>query len=101
MAEHGWWFPERSPESETPFDCFESNINVLTPMCDCGPSGECAPYNTQMCKISKAENYDPDLFPITKEYADEGWGVPGKTPVVDKYFLKPEHNDSKLKSAIQ
>ena len=70
-------------------------------MCDCGPSVECAPYNTQMCKISKAENYDPDLFPITKEYADEGWGVPGKTPVVDKYFLKPEHNDSKLKSAIQ
>ena len=43
------------------------------------------PYNTQMCRISKAEGYDPELFPITKEYADKGWGVPGKTPVVDSF----------------
>ena len=85
MAEHGWWFPERDPEGEEPFGCFESNVNCLTPMCDEGPSGECAPYNTQMCRISKAEGYDPDLFPITKEYADKGWGVPGKTPVVDSF----------------
>ena len=49
MAEHGWWFPERDPEGEEPFGCFESNVNCLTPMCDEGPSGECAPYNTQMC----------------------------------------------------
>ena len=94
MAEHGWWFPERDPKAENgSFECFESNINVLTPMCDCGVTGECAPYNTQMCKISKAEGYDPDLFPITKEYADEGWGVPGKTPVIEDYFLTPEDND--------
>lgn len=84
MAEHGWWFPERDPIADGgPFGCFESNINCCTPMCDEGPSGECAPYNTQMCRISKAENYDPELFPITKEYADHGWGVPGKTPVVE------------------
>lgn len=100
MAEHGWWFPERNPGGENPFDCMESNINVLTPMCDCGVSGECAPYNTQMCKISRADGYDPDLFPITKEYADEGWGVPGKTPIIEDYFLKPEGNDSKRRSTV-
>ena len=69
-------------------------------MCDCGVSGECAPYNTQMCKISRADGYDPDLFPITKEYADEGWGVPGKTPIIEDYFLKPEGNDSKRRSTV-
>ena len=95
MAEHGWWFPERDPnDREEPFGCFESDINQLTPMCDCGISGECAPYNTQYCTISKAPDYDPDLFPITKEYADEGWGVPGKTPVVDYYPGKPAINSA-------
>jgi anaerobic selenocysteine-containing dehydrogenase len=28
-AQHGWWFPEGSPEGEIPFDCLSSNINVL------------------------------------------------------------------------
>ena len=95
MAEHGWWFPERDPNIDgEAFGCFESNINCLTPMCDCGDSGECAPYNTQMCKISKAEGYDPETFPVTREYAeqDDGfWVVPGKTPIVDRYPGNPTY----------
>lgn len=58
-AEHGWWFPEREPALPVLYGVFESNINMLTPADDVGPSGLAAPYSTQMCRISKAEGYVP------------------------------------------
>lgn len=63
-AEHGWWFPEREAALPELYGVFESNINMLTPACDAGPSGLAAPYSTQMCRISKAEGYSPEVKPL-------------------------------------
>lgn len=59
-AEHGWWFPEQEAHSSNPFGVFDVNINQLVPMCKEGPSGFGAPYTTQMCRISKCEDFDPE-----------------------------------------
>ncbi len=52
-CEHGWWFPELAGEEPTLFGNWESNANCLTTMCDFGPSGYGAPYNTQICRVYK------------------------------------------------
>lgn len=54
MAEHGWWFPERSGKAEDGlFGCFESNINCLTLENDIATSGYGSSYKTQMCSVTK------------------------------------------------
>lgn len=60
-AEHGWWFPERRDEidEENPYGVFDVNVNQLIPMMKTGETGYCAPYDTQMCRISKCEDYQP------------------------------------------
>ncbi|MCI2242887.1 molybdopterin-dependent oxidoreductase [Adlercreutzia faecimuris] len=65
MAEHGWWYPERRDDisGDNPFGVFDSNINQLVPMEDYGPLGYCAPYDTQMCRISKCTDYHPTYDP--------------------------------------
>lgn len=65
QAEHGWWYPERQDQKEAPnlFGVFEANVNQMVPMCDEGPSGFGAPYTTQMCRISKCEDYHPVYDP--------------------------------------
>ena len=54
MAEHGWWFPERSGKLEDGlFGAFDSNINCLTIQNDMATAGYGSSYKTQMCKIYK------------------------------------------------
>ena len=64
-AEHGWWFPERRDQmsGDNPFGVFDCNINQLIPMEVNGPTGYCAPYDTQMCTISKCTDYNPTYNP--------------------------------------
>lgn len=56
MADHAWWFPERSPEDHGfgPYDCFKSNINLLTRM-DTAASGFGADYIGLLCRVRKIE----------------------------------------------
>jgi len=57
MAEHGWWFPERSGKADDGlFGGFDSNINCLTVMNDMAQAGYGAPYKTQICKVYKVED---------------------------------------------
>lgn len=62
-AEHGWWFPEQEASAPNLFGVFDVNVNQLVPMCKEGESGFCAPYTTQMCRISKAGDYSPEYNP--------------------------------------
>ena len=76
MAEHGWWFPERSGKLEDGlFGAFDSNINCLTVENDIATSGYGSSYKTQMCKVYKVtdgtepkgdvpENVGRDLFEV-------------------------------------
>jgi anaerobic selenocysteine-containing dehydrogenase len=54
-AQHGWWFPEKSGPEPSLFGVWESNINMLIPLGQVGPSGWCAPYKSSICKIYKSE----------------------------------------------
>ena len=54
MAEHGWWFPERSGKLEDGlYGAFDSNINCLTIMNDMATSGYGSSYKTQLCNVCK------------------------------------------------
>ena len=54
MAEHGWWFPERSGKlADGLFGAFDSNINCLTVQNDMATAGYGSSYKTQMCKVYK------------------------------------------------
>jgi anaerobic selenocysteine-containing dehydrogenase len=54
MAEHGWWFPERSGKAaDGLFGAFDSNINNLTIMNDMATAGYGSSYKTQLCKVYK------------------------------------------------
>ncbi len=54
-AKHGWWFPEEKGPEPSLFGVWKSNINLLMPSGEQGPSGLCAPYKSLMCKIYKVE----------------------------------------------
>ena len=57
MAEHGWWFPERSGKAEDGlFGAFDSNINCLTVENDISFAGYGSSYKTQICKVYKVED---------------------------------------------
>ena len=55
-AEHGWWFPEKSPEEPCLSGVYESNINKLVPHKLIGKLGFGAPYKCMICKVYKAED---------------------------------------------
>ncbi len=66
-AEHGWWFPERDGSKEGGYyGAFESNINNLTTACDIGPTGNAAPYKTQICKVYKVTP-ENEKYELTSE----------------------------------
>jgi len=50
-ADHAWWFPEKPGPEPSLFGVWESNINQLLPLGQCGPSGLCAPYRSNICKV--------------------------------------------------
>lgn len=54
MADHAWWFPESEPEDNGfgPFNCFKSNINLLTRM-DTAETGFGADYVGLLCRVRK------------------------------------------------
>ena len=54
-AQHAWWFPEKSGPAPSFFGVWESNINLLVPFGQQGPSGFCAPYRCGICRISKVQ----------------------------------------------
>ena len=54
-ANHGWWFPERPGPEPSLFGVWESNINQLLPLGECGPSGWCAPYKSNICRVYRAK----------------------------------------------
>ena len=58
-------FPERRDQisGDNPFGVFDCNINQLVPMEQVGPTGYCAPYDTQMCRISRCDDYHPVYDP--------------------------------------
>lgn len=82
-SEHGWWFPERNGSKEGGFyGAFESNANMLTPMCDIGPTGYGAPYKAQMCKIYKVTDENDSIKLTEEEY---------KRSVDSRMFARPEN----------
>jgi anaerobic selenocysteine-containing dehydrogenase len=50
-ASHAWWFPEKPGPEPSLFGVWESNINQLLPLGQCGPSGFCAPYRSNICRV--------------------------------------------------
>jgi len=54
QAEHGWWFPEESPEDlgDGNYACNRSNVNKLVPT-HCGDSGFGANFKTVLVKLYK------------------------------------------------
>lgn len=54
-AQHAWWFPEKSGPAPSFFGVWESNINLLVPYGQQGPSGFCAPYRCGICRIRKVQ----------------------------------------------
>ena len=79
MAEHGWWFPERSGKlADGLFGAFDSNINCLTVQNDMATAGYGSSYKTQVCKVYKVtdgtepkgdrpENVGRDQFEIVEK----------------------------------
>lgn len=53
-AGHGWWFPEKPGPEPSLFGVLDVNINQLMPTGEFGPSGWCAPYKSNICKVYKA-----------------------------------------------
>ena len=53
--QHGWWFPERSPELPELFGVFESNANVLCPDEPrfCSPEIGSWPHTALLCRVEK------------------------------------------------
>lgn len=82
-AEHGWWFPERDGSKAGGFyGAFESNANMLTPMCDIGPTGYGAPYKAQICKAYKVTPENDDIHLSEEQYARS---------VEARMFARPEN----------
>ena len=54
-SQHGWWFPEKPGPSPSLFGVMESNINLLLPWGQQGPTGFCAPYKGGICRVRKVE----------------------------------------------
>jgi anaerobic selenocysteine-containing dehydrogenase len=54
-AQHGWWYPEKPGPAPSYFGVWESNINLLVPFGQQGPSGFCAPYRCGICRIAKVQ----------------------------------------------
>jgi anaerobic selenocysteine-containing dehydrogenase len=54
-SQHGWWFPEKPGPNPSLFGVWESNINLLLPFGQQGPTGYCAPYRSGICRIRKLE----------------------------------------------
>ena len=54
-SQHGWWFPEKPGPSPSLFGVWESNINLLLPFGQQGPTGYCAPYKSGICRVRKVE----------------------------------------------
>ena len=81
-AEHGWWFPERTPEAPSLYGSLESNVNQLTTECDIGPTGYGAPYKCQICKVYKVTE-DNDTLARTPEEVQRG--------IDARLFARPEN----------
>lgn len=54
-CQHGWWFPEKSPEGPDYFGTFESNVNNLMPNGLNGKLGFGAPVKCMICNVYKEE----------------------------------------------
>ena len=54
-CDHGWWFPEESPEDqgEGSYGVFRSNVNNMCPHHDIGRLGFGAPLKNLMCNLEK------------------------------------------------
>jgi anaerobic selenocysteine-containing dehydrogenase len=54
-AEHGWWFPERTPTEPELFGVFESNANILCPDTSdfCSPEIGSWPHSALLCRLEK------------------------------------------------
>ena len=57
-AQHNWWYPEKS--AETQHGLFDSNINVLTSNTEVEPMVGAEVYRGLLCKIYKAEEGAPE-----------------------------------------
>jgi anaerobic selenocysteine-containing dehydrogenase len=61
-TQHGWWYPEKSPEAPSLFGLWESNINVTTDddpdKCDPVSGGWPFKGHYMWCRIEKAEEGD-------------------------------------------
>lgn len=53
-CDHGWWYPERQPDSPVFFDALEANPNNLVPHETLGPLGFGAPFKCMICRVYKA-----------------------------------------------
>ncbi len=53
-AGHGWWYPEKPGQEPSLFGVFDVNPNQLHKPGNMGPSGWCAPYKSNICKVYKA-----------------------------------------------
>ena len=52
-SQYGWWFPEKPGPSPSLLGAWESNINLLVPFGQQGPTGYGAPYRSGICRIRK------------------------------------------------
>ncbi|MEW6267552.1 MAG: molybdopterin-dependent oxidoreductase [Thermodesulfobacteriota bacterium] len=54
-AQHGWWFPERSPSEPVLFGVFESNVNMICPDHKefCSPEIGSWPHTALPCRVEK------------------------------------------------
>ena len=57
-AAHGWWYPEKPGPEPSLFGVLDVNVNQLLKPGEFGPTGFCAPYKSNICKIYKAREVD-------------------------------------------
>ncbi len=69
-AEHGWWFPEQSPENW--FGVFDSNPNNLTQAELTGQGGIGSPIKSMLCRIYKVKEGVNDLISPTEQVVKLG-----------------------------
>lgn len=69
-AQRGWWYPERELDTENPYGCLDSNVNVITSVddADCDPIGGSWANRGLQCKVYKVQEGDK----VTNE-----WSIPG------------------------
>lgn len=72
MAQHGWWFPEKSGvDAPNCFDTLGSNVNRLIPNHFNSKLGYGAPYKSSICSIKPLEeNYDTDMNLVVERFGE-------------------------------